>query len=110
MVPGGNGYDLTSIVYSPVLRTTRPAFVATRSDSFDNLLAVDQRRRNVVFGSPLRTAGTMSSIDAISGRDTPVERHAGDRSLGPMRFGRLTLQTNHFLADRIPPAYIQSTP
>lgn len=49
------------------------------------------------------TAGTMSRIDAVSGRDTPGERHAtsaGDRSLGPTCFGRLTVQTNHFPSHR----------
>lgn len=77
---------------------------ARGSDSFDNLLAVDQRPSTTLFRFAL-TFGrrTMSRIDDASGRDT---RHgaggeratsAGDRSLGPTCFGRLTVQTNHFL-------------
>ena len=53
------------------------------------------------WSSPSPRAGTISRINAVSGGDTMRgERHAtsaGDRSLRATRFGRLTVQTNHFL-------------
>lgn len=76
---------------------------ASKNNSFVNLLAVDHCHRTVFRVSPppaFSRARTISRINAVSGRDISGERHAtsaGDRSLKATRFGRLTVQTNHFL-------------
>lgn len=94
-MPRGNCYDLTSaLVCDQSSGIRRDAerffrqFIARRSTSGETLFRPH----------PYIRSGR-DNVDT-SGRDTPVERHAmsaGDRSLGPTRFGRLALQTDHFL-------------
>lgn len=71
-----------------------------KNNSFVNLLAVDHCHRALFRLFTGGEAGQFRGSTRFLAVTLAGERHAtsaGDRSLRPTRFGRLTVQTNHFL-------------